>query len=62
MIFAHGSEEIEYLESNLIKVNVIPGITTASALAASQKISLTHRDFLIKRSPGQRSYSAARNS
>lgn len=45
MIFAHGSEEIEYLKSNLIKVNVIPGITTASALAASQKISLTHRDF-----------------
>ena len=45
MIFAHGSEEIEYLERNLIKVNVIPGITTASALAASQKISLTHRDF-----------------
>lgn len=45
IIFAHGSEEIEYLESNLIKVNVIPGITTASALAASQKISLTHRDF-----------------
>ena len=45
MSFAHGSEEIEYLESNLIKVNVIPGITTASALAASQKISLTHRDF-----------------
>ena len=45
MIFAHGSEEIEYLESNLIKVNVIPGITTASALGASQKISLTHRDF-----------------
>ena len=45
MIFAHGSEEIEYLESNLIHVEVIPGITTASALAASQKISLTHRDF-----------------
>ena len=45
MIFAHGSEEIEYLESNLIQVNVIPGITTASALAASQKISRTHRDF-----------------
>ena len=45
MIFAHGSEEIEYLQSNLIQVNVIPGITTVSALAASQKISLTHRDF-----------------
>lgn len=45
MIFAHGSEEIEYLENKLIQVNVIPGITTASALAASQKISLTHRDL-----------------
>ena len=45
MVFAHGSEEIEYLESNLVQVEVIPGITTASALAASQKISLTHRDF-----------------
>lgn len=45
MVFAHGSEEIEYLESNLVEVEVIPGITTASALAASQKISLTHRDF-----------------
>ena len=45
MVFAHGSEEIEYLESNLIQVEVIPGVTTASALAASQKISLTHRDF-----------------
>ena len=45
MIFAHGSEEIEFLESNLIQVNVIPGITTASALAASQNISLTHREF-----------------
>ena len=45
MIFAHGSEEIEYLESNLIQVEAIPGVTTASALAASQKISLTHRDF-----------------
>lgn len=45
MIFAHGSEDIEFLESNLINVNVIPGITTASALAASQKISLTHREF-----------------
>ncbi len=45
MVFAHGSEEIEYLESNLVQVDVIPGITTASALAASQKVSLTHRDF-----------------
>ena len=45
MIFAHGSEEIEYLESNLINVEVIPGVTTASAMAASLKIGLTHRDL-----------------
>ena len=37
MIFAHGSEEIEYLESNLIKVNVIPGITTAQPLPHPRK-------------------------
>ena len=42
-IFAHLGEEVEYLESNLIRVNVIPGITTASALSACSKISLTHR-------------------
>lgn len=43
MLFAHAGEEIAYLESNLIQVQVIPGITTASALAASAKVSLTHR-------------------
>lgn len=45
MIFAHGGEEIEFLESNLIEVDVIPGITTANALAALCKIPLTHRDL-----------------
>ncbi|MBP5134470.1 MAG: uroporphyrinogen-III C-methyltransferase, partial [Paludibacteraceae bacterium] len=45
MIFAHGGEEIEFLQSNLVDVKVIPGITTASALAASTKVSLTHRDI-----------------
>jgi len=45
MIFAHAGEEIEYLQSNLIEVTVIPGITTASALAALSKVSLTHRDL-----------------
>ncbi len=43
MMFAHASEEIEYLQSNLVNVKVIPGITTASAFAADTKISLTHR-------------------
>ena len=43
MLFAHGGEEIEYLQSNLVKVSVIPGVTTVSALAASTKVSLTHR-------------------
>lgn len=43
MIFAHGGEEIEHLQSNLIEVEVIPGITTASACSASTQIPLTYR-------------------
>ena len=43
MVFGHAGEEIEYLQSNLVSVSVIPGITTASALAATTKVSLTHR-------------------
>lgn len=43
MVFGHAGEEIEYLESNLVSVSVIPGITTASALAATTKVSLTQR-------------------
>ena len=43
MVFGHAGEEIEYLQSNLINVSVIPGITTASALAATTKVSLTQR-------------------
>ena len=45
MLFAHASEEIDYLQSNLIDVSVVPGVTTASAMAASLKVSLTHRDL-----------------
>lgn len=44
MIFAHGGEEIEFLQSNLIEVEVIPGISTANAVAALCKIPLTHRE------------------
>lgn len=43
MVFGHAGEEIEYLQGNLVSVSVIPGITTASALAASTKVSLTLR-------------------
>lgn len=43
MIFGRAGEEIAYLESRGIEVNVIPGITTASALAADTKVSLTQR-------------------
>ncbi len=43
MIFAHAGEEIEFLQKNFISVSVIPGITTASALAADMKVSLTQR-------------------
>ncbi len=45
MVFGHAGEEIEYLQSNLISVTVIPGITTASALAATTKVSLTQRSI-----------------
>lgn len=43
MIFAHAGEEIEFLQKNFVSVSVIPGITTASALAADMKVSLTQR-------------------
>lgn len=43
MIFAHGGEEVHFLESHQVEVEVTPGVTTACALAASAKVSLTHR-------------------
>lgn len=43
MLFAHAREEIDYLENYGIAVSVIPGVTTASALAAHAKVSLTER-------------------
>lgn len=45
MVFAHGGEEIEYLQSNLVDVEVIPGISTANAVASLCKIPLTHREI-----------------
>lgn len=43
MLFAHAREEIDYLENHGIAVSVIPGVTTASALAAHAKVSFTER-------------------
>lgn len=44
MIFGRAGEEIARLESEGIAVDIVPGITAASAMAASLKISLTNRD------------------
>ena len=43
-IFGRAGEEIAMLEANGIEVKIIPGITSASAMAASLGVSLTHRD------------------
>lgn len=44
MIFGRAGEEIAMLKSNGISVDVVPGISTAFALAAQLGVSLTHRD------------------
>jgi uroporphyrin-III C-methyltransferase/precorrin-2 dehydrogenase/sirohydrochlorin ferrochelatase len=44
MIFGRAGEEIARLQSEGIAVDVVPGITAASAMAASLKVSLTNRD------------------
>lgn len=42
-VFGRLGEELQYLRERLIEVEVIPGITTASAAAALSGISLTQR-------------------
>ncbi|MCM2398205.1 siroheme synthase CysG [Rhizobium sp. S95] len=44
MIFGRAGEEIAFLERHGISCDVVPGITAASAMAASLGVSLTHRD------------------
>ena len=43
MVFAHGGEEIEYLQSNFVEVTVIPGVSSGIAVSALTKVPLTHR-------------------
>lgn len=43
MVFAHGGEEIEYLQSNFVEVAVIPGVSSGIAVSALTKVPLTHR-------------------
>lgn len=43
MVFAHGGEEIEFLQANFVEVNVIPGVTTGTAVSSLTKVPLTHR-------------------
>jgi uroporphyrinogen III methyltransferase/synthase len=45
MIFAHGGEEIEYLQERLVQVEVVPGVSAGLAASAYSKIPLTHRDI-----------------
>ncbi|GBR72715.1 hydroxymethylbilane synthase [Candidatus Termititenax aidoneus] len=42
-IFGRGGEELEYLQKRLVDVEIVPGITAASAAAAAARIPLTYR-------------------
>ncbi|MFB9949544.1 siroheme synthase CysG [Rhizobium puerariae] len=44
MVFGRAGEEIACLEGEGIPVDVVPGITSASAMASRLGVSLTHRD------------------
>lgn len=45
MVFGRSAEEIDALRGAGIPVDIIPGVTAASASAAAMKISLTHREY-----------------
>jgi uroporphyrin-III C-methyltransferase len=44
-IFGRGGEELEYLQERNIPVEIVPGITSSMAAAASAKIPLTWRNI-----------------
>ncbi len=45
LIFGRGGEEMEFLRANGISYQVVPGVSSASAVPAYSGIPLTHRDF-----------------
>jgi len=45
MVFGRSAEEINALRAENIPIEIIPGVTAASASAAAMKISLTHREY-----------------
>jgi uroporphyrin-III C-methyltransferase / precorrin-2 dehydrogenase / sirohydrochlorin ferrochelatase len=49
MIFGRAGEEIAHLDRENIAVDVVPGITAASAMASRLGLSLTHRDHAQSR-------------
>jgi uroporphyrin-III C-methyltransferase/precorrin-2 dehydrogenase/sirohydrochlorin ferrochelatase len=44
MIFGRGGEEIARLRAEGIEIDIVPGVTSALAMAARLGVSLTHRD------------------
>ncbi|HEV7307162.1 siroheme synthase CysG [Ensifer sp.] len=44
MVFGRAGEEIAHLDRENIPVDVVPGVTAASAMASRLGLSLTHRD------------------
>lgn len=44
VLFGRAGEEIAHLEAAGIPVSIVPGITSASAMAACLNVSLTHRN------------------
>ncbi|MBQ0029617.1 MAG: uroporphyrinogen-III C-methyltransferase [Bacteroidales bacterium] len=43
MLFSHGREEVDFLRSRMVDVEIVPGISSGNALASLLQIPLTHR-------------------